>query len=171
MHIELGGLAPGSEHDKLNVSGAATLDGTLAISLVNRFLPAPGDEFEIMTYASRTGEFADTTGWLFDDKALVKVYGANALTLFATYQGDATFDFYVDGLDYVAWSSNYLTGDTWQEGDFNADGIVDGLDYIVWSTNYGQGCPASPGAVPEPAALSLLALGICALLRRRSLRV
>jgi hypothetical protein len=131
----LGGLAPGSGHDKLNIGGAASLGGTLAISLINNFTPQVGDEFEIMTYGSRSGEFADTTGWLFDgNKALVKVHGANALTLFATYQGDATLDFCVDGLDYVAWSSNYLTGDTWQEGDFNADGIVDGLDYIVWST-------------------------------------
>ncbi len=168
MHIELGGLAPGTGHDKLNVIGAATLDGTLAISLINRFLPAPGDEFEIMTYGSRTGEFADTTGWLFGrNKALVKVYGANALALFATYQGDATLDLCVDGLDYVAWSSNYLTGDTWQEGDYTGDGYVDGLDYIVWSTNYLQGCPASPGAVPEPASGLVLALGALVLLRRR----
>jgi len=173
MHIELGGLAPGTGHDQLNIGGAATLGGTLALSLINNFTPQVGDEFEIMTYGSAAGEFADTTSWPFDgNKALVKVHGANALTLFATYQGDATLDFCVDGLDYVAWSSNYLTGGTWQEGDFNADGYVDGLDYIVWSTNYEQGCP---GQVPEPSVLLLLALGGLAVIRdqrsRRSTQV
>ncbi len=164
--IELGGTAPGSEHDVLEVTGAASLDGELNVVL-DGYTPAAGDSFAVMTYASRTGEFADTTGWLFDgNKALVKVYGANALTLTATYQGDVTLDFCVDGLDYVAWSSNYLTGDTWQEGDLNADGIADGLDYVIWSSNYLQGCPGLPGVVPEPGALSLLALGVLGLRRR-----
>jgi hypothetical protein len=82
--------------------------------------------------------------------------------------GDANCDVCVDGLDYLAWSNNYLTGDTWQEGDFNADGTADGLDYVIWSNNYLQGCPAAPGSVPGPATLSLLALGACLpLLRRR----
>jgi len=167
LNIELGGKTAGSAYDQVNVAGSAALDGALAIWLIGGFLPDPGDEFEIMTYGSRSGEFADTTGWLFDgNKALVKVYGANALTLTATYQGDVTLDFCVDGLDYVAWSSNYLTGDTWQEGDLNADGIADGLDYVIWSSNYLQGCPGLPGVVPEPGALSLLALGVLGLRRR-----
>ena len=168
LNVELGGTAAGSGYDQVNVAGSASLDGTLAIALIDSFTPQVGDGFEIMTYASRAGEFADTTGWLFDgNKALVKVYGANALTLLATYRGDATLDFCVDGLDYVAWSNNYLTGDTWQEGDFNADGIADGLDYVVWSNNYLQGCPGRPGAVPEPTSALVLILGICALRRRR----
>jgi hypothetical protein len=167
IHIELGGLAPGTGHDQLNIGGAATLGGTLALSLINNFTPQVGDEFEIMTYGSAAGEFADTTSWPFDgNKALVKVHGANALTLLATYQGDATLDFCVDGLDYVAWSSNYLTGDTWQDGDFTGEGNVDGLDYILWSSNYLQGCPGTPGAVPEPTTLALLAVGLACLRRR-----
>ena len=81
--------------------------------------------------------------------------------------GDATLDGCVDGLDYIVWSNNYKTGTSWEEGDFTADGVVDGLDYIVWSHNYRQSCPGVPGAVPEPATLSLLALGGLALVRRR----
>lgn len=80
--------------------------------------------------------------------------------------GDANYDDCVDGLDYVIWSNNYLTGDTWEKGDFNGDGIVDGLDYVVWSNNYLVGCPGVPGAVPEPSCAVLLALGFLALRRR-----
>ena len=82
----------------------------------------------------------------------------------ATY-GDATLDGCVDGLDYIVWSVNYQQTDQWwEEGDFTGEGYVDGLDYILWSNNYRAGCPA---AVPEPACAALLALGICALRRRR----
>lgn len=83
--------------------------------------------------------------------------------------GDANKDGCVDGLDYIVWSNNYRTGTTWEEGDFTGDTIVDGLDYVVWSNNYDPGC-IPPGVVPEPAAVSLLAIGTLALLKRRSSR-
>ena len=78
--------------------------------------------------------------------------------------GDATLDKNVDGLDYMAWSNNYLQAAIWQTGDFNNDAIADGLDYVVWSNNYLQGCP---GQVPEPTGLLLLTIGACLPLRRR----
>jgi len=84
--------------------------------------------------------------------------------------GDANKDSCVDGLDYIVWSSNYLTGTTWEQGNFNADATVDGLDYVIWSNNFEPGC-IPPTAVPEPAGASLLAIGAClALLKRRSSR-
>ncbi len=139
LSIELGGLAPGTGYDKPNISGVATLDGTLVISLINSFTPQVGDELEIMTYASATGEFAETTGRLFDgNKALVKVHRANGLTLFATYRGDISLD-----------------------------GLVDGADYTLWADHYLEGCGSGGGSVPEPAALALLSLGSLALSRGR----
>lgn len=48
--------------------------------------------------------------------------------------GDANGDGRVDGLDYVAWLTNYGGSGS---GDFNNDGRVDGLDYVIWLNNYG----------------------------------
>jgi hypothetical protein len=36
----------------------ATLDGTLAVSLMNGFTPKPGDVYKILKHGSRTGKFA-----------------------------------------------------------------------------------------------------------------
>jgi hypothetical protein len=47
--VELGGTTPGSEHDQLNHTGQALLDGTLKIELINGFIPQVGDSFIILT--------------------------------------------------------------------------------------------------------------------------
>jgi len=75
--IELGGTAPG-QFDVLAVTGTAQLAGRLTIQL-DTFTPALADEFLVMTYASRIGEFDDVVppaGVAFDLD-----YGAAGLTL------------------------------------------------------------------------------------------
>jgi len=72
FNVEIGGTAPGSQFDRVDVSGTgrvATLGGTLNVSLINSFTPAIGDSFTIMTYPSHTGTFtpnmplAGCLGW------------------------------------------------------------------------------------------------------------
>ncbi|HEX2828326.1 MAG TPA: filamentous hemagglutinin N-terminal domain-containing protein [Burkholderiales bacterium] len=58
MAIELGGTNPGVTYDLVNVSGVATLGGTLNVALVNGFTPAGSDRFDFMTFASRVGDFS-----------------------------------------------------------------------------------------------------------------
>ncbi|MBK8098034.1 MAG: autotransporter-associated beta strand repeat-containing protein [Planctomycetes bacterium] len=55
LDIDLGGLIPGSGHDRLAISGAATFAGSLQGSLIGGFTPNPGDFFDAITYGSRTG--------------------------------------------------------------------------------------------------------------------
>jgi len=62
LNIEIGGTIVDSLYDRLNISGVATLGGTLTIDLVNGFLPALGDTFVIMTYNSYTGSFDEING-------------------------------------------------------------------------------------------------------------
>ena len=89
-----------------------------------------------------------------------------AIAPYSATAGDANLDGCVDGLDYVVWSNNYKLSDQWwEEGDFTGEGYVDGLDYVAWSNNYKAGCP---GQVPGPSSALVLALGICALRRRRT---
>ncbi|MBI1926944.1 T9SS type A sorting domain-containing protein [Candidatus Poribacteria bacterium] len=58
---------PLNAFDQLNISGIATLNGTLNISLINGFVPKIGDSYQIITYGSRNGTFATVTGsGLFD---------------------------------------------------------------------------------------------------------
>gem|GEM_PF-5919863 len=62
LRLAIGGLTACSEFDQLNVTGTATLNGTLKLNLINDFVPAVGDTFQVITYASHMGSFAAITG-------------------------------------------------------------------------------------------------------------
>ncbi|HUB24571.1 MAG TPA: hypothetical protein VL992_04005 [Tepidisphaeraceae bacterium] len=61
LDIVLGGTTPGL-YDQLNITGAASLNGTLDISLANGFIPSPGETFEIVDAGSVTGTFPSVNG-------------------------------------------------------------------------------------------------------------
>jgi hypothetical protein len=82
LSIELGGRSVGVPYDRLAVTGQATLDGTLAISLIGGFSPLVGDSFQVLTFGSATGQFAAITGTnLGSGRLLVPTYNATDLTL------------------------------------------------------------------------------------------
>ncbi|MFT7641630.1 MAG: hypothetical protein ACI9G1_003381, partial [Pirellulaceae bacterium] len=62
FEIELTGLQPGLEHDRVDVSGTATLAGTLDVQLPGGYVPQLGDQFEILTFGNRVGDFDNYTG-------------------------------------------------------------------------------------------------------------
>jgi len=57
LHLDLGGTAA-ADFASLAISGAATLNGTLALFVVDGFTPSAGNAFQVLTYNSRTGTFA-----------------------------------------------------------------------------------------------------------------
>jgi hypothetical protein len=106
-----------------------------------------------------------------------------------TYYGDTNLDGTVDGSDYSRIDNGYLNGLTgWFNGDFNYDGVIDGSDYTLIDNAYNtQGASlaasvAGPtavataevaggtSAVPEPATLGLLGVGVGSLLSSRRRR-
>lgn len=58
MNVEIGGLNPGTDYDRLAVTGTATLDGTLNVTTINSFAPATGNTFSVLTFGTRSGDFA-----------------------------------------------------------------------------------------------------------------
>jgi hypothetical protein len=50
-------LYDSTAYDTLDVSGLATLDGTLNVTLLPGAAPSPSDVFEVVTYGTRVGEF------------------------------------------------------------------------------------------------------------------
>ena len=63
------------------IKGAATLDGALNIALINGFVPASGNQFQIITFTSRTGDFATKTGLTQGAINFDPQYDATSLTL------------------------------------------------------------------------------------------
>ncbi len=62
LRTEITGTTPGSQFDRLEVGGAVSLNGTLAIVNAGGFAPALTDTFQILTGSSVTGTFAQLTG-------------------------------------------------------------------------------------------------------------
>ena len=58
LAIEIGGATAGTQYDRLAVAGAASLGGSLDVSLINGFAPTEGQVFTILTAASIMGTFA-----------------------------------------------------------------------------------------------------------------
>jgi hypothetical protein len=60
--VQIGGPNAGADFDQLNVTGQATLDGTLIVNLTGGFVPNSGDGFQVLTFGSGTGVFATVNG-------------------------------------------------------------------------------------------------------------
>jgi T5SS/PEP-CTERM-associated repeat protein len=61
LEVQLGGIASG-EFDRLIVQDAANLNGTLALSLANGFVPVVGQTFDVITAGTRNGTFSSIAG-------------------------------------------------------------------------------------------------------------
>jgi hypothetical protein len=81
LDANIAGTSSG-QFNVLNVTGATALAGTLNIKLLNNFVPAPGDTFEILTARKVTGTFATVNGTKINDSEHFTVtYNADNVTL------------------------------------------------------------------------------------------
>jgi len=63
LNIEIGGPAAGLDYDQLQITGTATLGGTLNVGLTNGFRPGAGDSFEVIRFGAHSQEFDHINGW------------------------------------------------------------------------------------------------------------
>jgi hypothetical protein len=61
MNSFIGGSAAGTQYSQLQVSGTATLAGTLTVTLAGGFTPTIGSTFTVLTASSITDTFSNTT--------------------------------------------------------------------------------------------------------------
>ena len=71
LDVDLGGTAAGSQYDQLAVSGTATLAGQLDVSLINGFQPALGNSFQVLSFASSTGNFGFYNGIVLGNRLIL----------------------------------------------------------------------------------------------------
>jgi hypothetical protein len=58
LDIGIGGTTLGTQYDQLKIDEAASLSGSLDITLLNGFVPAIGNQFDIIAFGSETGSFS-----------------------------------------------------------------------------------------------------------------
>jgi len=90
LQMELGGLTPGTQYDRLTVAGTVTVGGTLDVQTIAGFIPQPGQLFTLIDNlgsGSILGTFAGVgEGGLFT---------AGLTTYRATYRGGTGNDFVI----------------------------------------------------------------------------
>lgn len=177
LEIEIGGPLAGSDFDLLQVTGVASLAGTLKLTLADGFNPIAGDTFRILTAGARSGEFNSVLGRdLGNGLAFDPLYGSNRV-LIEVIQipllGDLNNDGFVgiDDLNIILshWNEEAGVGN-FQIGDVTGDGLVgiQDLNTVLGNWHAGTLPPAETNSVvPEPASIAMLLLGGMSLLRRR----
>ena len=86
--------------------------------------------------------------------------------------GDTDGDRDVDAFDYDNLIAQFGGAPGQYDADFNDDGIVDLADFVILRGNFGVNATSEPGVAfgattPEPATLTLFAIGGVSLLRKR----
>ncbi|WP_425400442.1 beta strand repeat-containing protein [Aeoliella sp.] len=161
--------------DFIDVSGSATLDGTIDVTKLGSFTPAGGAQYTLLSAAGGITDLgvnfnlpANFSASIVDMTDLVISFGM---------QGDFNGDGIVNLADYVVWRNNLGAADESVLMN-NGDGMggVDSGDYDLWKANFGAGLPGAVATsaqttVPEPASLVCLLAGcVVGLAYRRHLQ-
>jgi parallel beta-helix repeat protein len=168
LAIDLAGTSA-QQRDLLAITGNANLAGTLRVAALNGFVPLPGQSFNVITFASHSGDLTIDNQTGHAGLVFNKSFSATGLTIIAAaaFNGDANLDGKVNIVDFNTLDTHLGTGSqNWLTGDFNGDGAVNMLDLDAITSNFGAHIIATQalGAfVPEPSTAFLVGCGIVAL--------
>jgi hypothetical protein len=123
-----------------------------------------------LALTSNTLYYVVTTGFNSTDAGpyVLTFFGSSSVTqvFIPPLPGDYIRDGKVDASDYVLWRDTLGGSVTFfSAADGDGSGVVDSADYGVWRAHFGRtsgGAASSVGAVPEPAGLALVMVGVFA---------
>ncbi len=143
VQIEIRGLVPEDEFDRVSITGAAALAGVLDVSLLAPFVPSVGDEFVILTAsAGVTGQFAQVVPppTLPGALALTTVYAPGSVTLRvdpACYP-DCNADSTLNLADFGCFQTKFALQNSY--ADCNGDSLLNIADFGCFQTRFALGC-------------------------------
>jgi len=121
LEIELGGLTKFTEYDHMQLLPDANtpLNGTLRVSLIDEFVPAAGNEFEIMsTETALEGQFSiEQLPGLEGELGFQVDYGPKSVVIRVVGTGDSDGDGLPD-----AWEEQFFGDATSADPDADGDG-------------------------------------------------
>ena len=144
--------------DVVTVSDEAHLGGTLQLIPAGGFIPRLNQKVTVLTAAG--GVYNRFGG--YEGPIYAVEYGSDYVRVTMTWMGDCNRDGAVDDDDLSLLLANWKFGDRWGEGDLNCDGKVGDDDLSLLLAGW-----TGSVAIPEPATLSLLALGVILLRHKR----
>jgi hypothetical protein len=164
--LELDNLAastvPGVQFDQLNVSGAFTHGGSVAIDVSQLVGPAAATPLKLIGWGSQVGASASTIVSFLGGAALPYVFQADGLYVTAqasaALAGDYNSDGKIDAADYTVWRDN-LGAATIPNRGAGITGVVGPDDYNYWKSHFGMGAGSAAAfgtAVPEPGTIAIL---------------
>ena len=123
LNIELGGTST-TQFDRLLANGPVNLGGTVNVTAINSFVPASGNSFNVMTFASRTGTFGTVNS---GSMLLTKTYDSTSFTLATA----------AEPTNYTEWKDLYFGPGSPDAGDTldpDNDGISNLMEYAIGSS-------------------------------------
>ncbi len=165
LNIEIEGLAP-NQHDRLFITGAASLAGELDVALGGGFTPDWGDRWSILNFGSVSGDFDTITFTTLADPLLFWWHEATAdsYEIGVRFVADINHDDAVDFEDLNLVVSSFNTFGEGLLGDADEDGDVDFTDLNFVVSYFNTSAPAN---VPTPGGVALLTISLLSGLRRR----
>jgi autotransporter-associated beta strand protein len=181
-------IASASSFGKITATGAASVGGLIAPTLVAGFTPGTADAFTVLTASAVSGSFANAFGYarLPDGKAGMAIETTATSVVLRGYQlvGDIDLSGAVNNQDIAPFVALLTGGNAAGAVGFSADvdgnGVVNNQDIAPFVALLTGGRPLADlsgdpefaplmALVPEPATLSLVAAaGVLALRRRRA---